>query len=84
MNVVAFISRPVKEESDVTDMWVNNANIIRALNGSTGINGIVNGGEDVKEVARYSIDGTRIYAPVKGINIIKMSDGTTKKVMIAE
>lgn len=84
MDVVAFISRPVKEESDVTDMWVNNANIIRALNGSTGINGIVNGGEDVKEVARYSIDGTRIYAPVKGINIIKMSDGTTKKVMIAE
>lgn len=84
MDVVAFISRPVKEESDVTDMWVNNANIIRALNGSTGINGVVNGGEDVKEVARYSIDGTRIYAPVKGINIIKMSDGTTKKVMIAE
>lgn len=84
MDVVAFISRPVKEESDVTDMWVNNANIIRALNGSTGINGIVNGGEDVKEVARYSIDGTRIYAPVKGINIIKMSDGTTKKVMVAE
>ena len=84
MNVVAFISRPVKEESDVTDMWVNNANIIRALNVSTGINGVVNGGEDVKEVARYSIDGTRIYAPVKGINIIKMSDGTTKKVMIAE
>lgn len=84
MNVVAFISRPVKEESDVTDMWVNNANIIRALNVSIGINGVVNGGEDVKEVARYSIDGTRIYAPVKGINIIKMSDGTTKKVMIAE
>lgn len=84
MNVVAFISRPVKEESDVTDMWVNNANITRVLSGETGINGIVNGGEDVKEVARYSIDGTRIYAPVKGINIIKMSDGTTKKVMIAE
>lgn len=84
MNVVAFISRPVKEESDVTDMWVNNANITRVLSGETGINGVVNGGEDVKEVARYSIDGTRIYAPVKGINIIKMSDGTTKKVMIAE
>lgn len=84
MDVVAFISRPVKDGSEVTDLWVNNANIIRALNVSTGINGIVNGGEDVKEVARYSIDGTRIYAPVKGINIIKMSDGTTKKVMIAE
>lgn len=84
MNVVAFISRPVKDDSEVTDLWVNNANITRVLSGETGINGIVNGGEDVKEVARYSIDGTRIYAPVKGINIIKMSDGTTKKVMIAE
>ncbi len=35
---------------------------------------------DVHEVARYSIDGKLLTRPQKGINIIKMSDGTTKKV----
>lgn len=84
MSVVAFIARPVKQNSYVDDLWINNANVVSLTNGSTGINGIVNKGEAVKEVARYGIDGSKISAPVKGINIIKMSDGTTKKVMVAE
>ena len=37
---------------------------------------------DVTEVARYNLHGIRISAPQKGINIIRMSDGTTRKVMI--
>lgn len=31
---------------------------------------------------RYSIDGRRLTAPQRGINIIKMSDGTVRKVMV--
>lgn len=51
--------------------------------GSTvGINNSVAAGEEVKEVGRYSLDGAKISAPVKGINIIKMSDGTTRKVIV--
>jgi len=34
------------------------------------------------EAMRYSTDGTRIASPKKGINIIKMSDGTVKKVLV--
>ncbi len=37
---------------------------------------------DVKEVARYTTDGRQVSAPVKGINIVKMSDGTAKKVIV--
>ena len=33
-------------------------------------------------VARYDTQGRRISVPVKGLNILKMSDGTTKKVVI--
>lgn len=87
MHVLAFISRPVVVNGDqlnsVQDMWVNNANSVK-IDLSTGIDGVESDGEAVKEVARYSVDGARISAPVKGINIIKMSDGTTRKVMIAE
>ncbi|MBR6285759.1 MAG: leucine-rich repeat domain-containing protein [Bacteroidaceae bacterium] len=37
---------------------------------------------DSKEVARYSIDGKLLSAPVKGINIVKYADGTTRKVIV--
>lgn len=37
---------------------------------------------DAHEVARYSINGQRLNASTQGINIVKYSDGTTKKVMV--
>ena len=30
----------------------------------------------------YTIDGIKVNALVKGINIIKLADGTTKKVLV--
>ncbi len=37
---------------------------------------------EVHEVARYNMQGQRISVPERGINIIKMSDGTTRKVVV--
>ena len=37
-------------------------------------------GETASPVATYSIDGRRLSQPQRGLNIILMSDGTTKKV----
>ena len=34
------------------------------------------------EVSRYTLDGKKMSEPQEGINIIKMSDGTTKKVIV--
>lgn len=36
----------------------------------------------VSEVARYSLDGRKLSAPQKGIDILRMSDGTTRKVIV--
>lgn len=38
--------------------------------------------ENVHEIERYNISGTKIFKPVPGINIVKYSDGTTKKIMV--
>lgn len=38
--------------------------------------------EKATPVATYSIDGRRLSQPQRGLNIIRMSDGSTKKVMI--
>ena len=37
---------------------------------------------DVEEVARYSVKGQRLSAPTKGLNIVKYSDGSVKKVAV--
>ncbi len=47
----------------------------------TGVDGIESA-EEVVPVAIYSISGARLAAPQKGINIIKMSDGSVKKVLV--
>ncbi len=47
----------------------------------TGIEGVI-GTENAVPVAIYNLNGVRIATPAKGINIIKMSDGTVKKVLV--
>lgn len=37
---------------------------------------------EVVEAERYSIDGKKLNAPAKGLNIIRMSDGSVRKVMV--
>ena len=81
MKVVAFIGRPITDDSQLDDVWVNNANMLE-LGTSTGIAGVTTEGEAAKEVARYSIDGAKVSAPVKGVNVVKMSDGSIKKVIV--
>ena len=56
---------------------------------STGTSmGIISGMNDMtdatslKETARYTVDGRLISAPQKGINIIRYSDGSTRKVVV--
>lgn len=48
----------------------------------TGIKNVPNASSSATESARYSTDGTRIASPQKGINIIRMSDGKVKKVLV--
>ena len=37
---------------------------------------------EAKEVYRYSQDGQRLSAPIKGLNIVRYSDGSIKKVVV--
>ena len=48
---------------------------------ATGITGTQTSA-DVHEIARFTIDGKRINQPQRGINIVKYSDGTVKKVIV--
>ena len=37
---------------------------------------------DVEEVSRYSVNGQRLVGPTKGLNIVKYSNGSVKKVAV--
>ncbi len=47
----------------------------------TGISNVTTSA-DAKEVSRYSMDGQRLSAPAKGLNIVKYNDGSVKKVVV--
>lgn len=59
-----------------------NAGKTRVESNTTGIFDTTTTGKELKEVARYTIDGRQITEPQKGVNIVKMSDGTTLKVLV--
>ena len=48
---------------------------------ATGINNVVTS-NDAKELSRYSVNGQRLSAPTKGLNIVKYGDGSVKKVAV--
>ena len=47
----------------------------------TGINNVITS-NDAKELYRYSVNGQSLSAPAKGLNIVKYSDGSVKKVVV--
>ena len=55
--------------------------IVRTPNGETVILGVDASGK-AYEKQYYSLDGKQLSAPQKGINVVKMSDGTSKKVLV--
>lgn len=56
-------------------------NVHFAFKGTTGISGVKTGTAS-KVVARYAADGTLLNAPAKGLNILRLADGRTVKVVV--
>jgi len=48
---------------------------------ATGIDNVTTS-SNAKEVSRYSANGQRLSAPAKGLNLVKYSDGSVKKVAV--
>lgn len=80
-----YAFRPNALRGDLTS-FDNGRMIVNLKDGSSEFNDVdelIAAGEIV-EVARYTIDGQRIDRPVKGINIVRYSDGSVRKVMVTQ
>ena len=60
---------------------VINVNECKVTGCETGITNVTAAGKAV-EVARYTVDGTQVSLPVKGINIVRYSDGRVVKTVV--
>ena len=61
--------------------YIVNSTCVR-LPHELGIEGVESDDETSVEIARYTIDGRLINSPERGINIVKYSDGSTKKIVV--
>lgn len=68
---IAFCSNGITTTADV------NINVSAAVGISS-----TDAAANRHEVARYTVDGRRINQPQKGLNIVKYSDGSVKKVVV--
>ena len=73
-----YVPAGTKEKYESTPAWNKFENIVEGIE-----NAVKSVEVDVtaEETERYNVDGQRISSPQKGLNIVKMSDGTTKKIM---
>ena len=67
-----------------TAPWCDFGNIVALTNEGSDSSSIVltNSDSSTYPVNYFNLDGKRIPKPQRGLNIIKMSDGTTKKMFI--
>jgi len=65
---------------DKTNGAVINAAKTSITSDPSGISGVHNA--TATEAARYTLDGRQVSAPQRGLNIIRLSDGTVRKVIV--
>ena len=57
-------------------------NIVYVAQEYNGIESVASTDKDAAEATRYDLYGRRLSQPAQGVNIVKMSDGTTRKEMV--
>lgn len=78
MKVVAYIGN--YNAADPNDCTVENAAAAKV--GAYGTTAIHTQAAACTETARYTLDGRRLTAPQRGLNLVRMSDGTTRKIFV--
>lgn len=82
MHVTAFIARALSQKNYYDEkLWVTNTETVKMKESTTGISTAITSAEN-RPVEFYTVDGVRIDSPVKGLNIVKLSNGETRKVMV--
>ena len=78
-NCTLYVPQGTELDYFLADVWGDFGNIVEY--DPTGIDKVTTS-TNVEEVSRYSVNGQRLVGPTKGLNIVKYSDGSVKKVVV--
>ena len=78
-NITLYVPQGTYQDYWLADVWGDFGNIVEY--DVTGVDNVTTS-TNTKEVSRYSANGHRLSAPTKGLNIVKYSDGSVKKVVV--
>ena len=79
-NAILYIPKGSYQNYVLADYWKEFKNIKEFDPETASINN-TQGADKTKELSRYAVNGQRLATPAKGLNIVRYSDGTVKKVM---
>ena len=74
-----YVPQGTEQDYWLANVWGDFGKIVEF--DATGIDKVTTS-NDAKELSRYSVNGQRLSAPAKGLNIVKYSDGSVKKVVV--
>ena len=74
-----YVPAGTKLKYENTPAWNEFKNIVEGIENS--VQGVVSD-EEVKEKERYNVSGQEISSPQKGLNIVRYSDGSVRKVAV--
>ncbi len=77
--ITLYVPQGTETDYFLADVWGDFGKIVEF--DATGIDKVTTS-NDTKELSRYSVNGQRLSAPAKGLNIVKYSDGSVKKVVV--
>ena len=79
-NAILYVPKGSYQNYVLADYWKEFKNIKEFDPETAGINN-TQSADNTKELSRYAVNGQRLAAPTKGLNIVRYSNGTVKKVM---
>ena len=74
-----YVPQGTEQDYWLSPVWGDFGKIVEF--DATGIDKVTTS-NDAKELSRYSVNGQRLSAPAKGLNIVKYSDGSVKKIAV--
>ena len=77
---ILYVPKGSYQNYVLADYWKEFNNIKEFDSETAGINN-THSADKAKELSRYAVNGQRLATPAKGLNIVRYSDGTVKKVM---
>lgn len=81
-DMYGYTAQAVRGEGEDAEVSLQSERMVVDLKNGTSVDVEITPAANVEEVARYTIDGRQIARPEKGLNIVKYSDGSVRKVYV--